>query len=74
MRIPRERIETVRTTDITIAQAGGVGWRITGVAQYLLWSSGPAVTITLRGGRTFAVRTNHAEQLADILRRGEATP
>ncbi|WP_156138727.1 hypothetical protein [Microbacterium mangrovi] len=67
MRIPLDRIAHVEAVCVDWADAGGIGWRITGRGQYLLWDTGTAASITLTGGATRVIRTNQTAALIEAL-------
>lgn len=61
--LPLADVDLVEVTEVTVAQAGGVGWRLAGSEQFLLWSAGAAVRVTTGGGRSRVLRTDHPEEL-----------
>ncbi|WP_341955947.1 hypothetical protein [Microbacterium sp. LWH13-1.2] len=61
--LPLSEVDRVEVIEITVAQAGGVGWRLAGSEQFLLWSAGAAVRVTTVGGRSRVLRTEHPEEL-----------
>lgn len=68
VRIPLTEVDRVEVIEITVAQAGGVGWRLAGAEQFLLWSAGAAVRVTTVGGRSRVLRTEHPEELRAAIR------
>jgi hypothetical protein len=62
-----DRIAHVETVWVGWADAGGIGWRITGSGQYLLWDTGTAASITLTGGAVRVIRTNQTAALIEAL-------
>lgn len=68
VRIPLTEVDRVEVIEITVAQAGGVGWRLAGSEQFLLWSGGAAVRVTTTGGRTRVLRTEDPEELRAAIR------
>lgn len=67
MHIPVSDVEHVEVSDVSPSQAGGLGWRIVGSDRFVLWSSGPAIWLTLADGRSRAIRTDRAEELRKII-------
>ena len=63
IRLPLTEVDRVEVTEVTVAQAGGVGWRFAGSAQFLLWSAGAAVRVTMADGRARVLRTEHPDGL-----------
>lgn len=61
--LPLADADLVEVTEVTVAQAGGVGWRLAGSEQFLLWSAGATVRVTTVGGRSRVLRTDHPEEL-----------
>ena len=71
--LPLADVDLVEVTEVTVAQAGGVGWRLAGSEQFVLWSAGAAVRVTTAGGRSRVLRTEHPQELrAAILRASRA--
>lgn len=50
--IPVSDVEKIEVADVSPSQVGGRGWRLVGSDRFVLWSSGPAVWLTLAGGRS----------------------
>ena len=65
--IPLAEIDDVDVTEVTPAQAGGLGWRIVGSEQFVLWSAGPAVRLRLISGASRVIRTDRADELSDAI-------
>lgn len=61
--LPLADVDQVDLTTVTVAQAGGVGWRLAGSEQFVLWSAGAAVRVTTVSGRSRMLRTEHPEEL-----------
>lgn len=67
MHIPVSGVEKIEVADASLSQAGGLGWRLVGSDRFVLWSSGPAVWLTLTGGRSRIIRTDRPEQLRNAI-------
>ncbi|WP_120494728.1 hypothetical protein [Microbacterium phyllosphaerae] len=65
--LPLTEVDRVEVIKITVAQAGGVGWRLAGTEQFVLWSAGAAVRVTTADGRSRALRTEHPEELSTAI-------
>lgn len=63
MHIPVSDVHHVEIAEVSPSQAGGLGWRIVGADRFLLWSTGPAVWLTLTGGRSRVIRTDRPQEL-----------
>lgn len=72
MHIPVSDVERVEIADVNPSQAGGVGWRIVGSDRFVLWSSGPAVWLTLTNGGSRVIRSARSEELRDAIQSVEA--
>lgn len=64
MHISREEIEGVDIVDVAFSDSRGWGWRLAGTEQFLLWSAGPAVRLTLTRGRSRVLRSDRAAEMA----------
>ena len=67
IRLPLAEVDRVEVTEVTVAQTGGVGWRLAGSEQFLLWSAGAAVRMTTVGGRSRVLRTEHPKELSTAI-------
>jgi len=65
--LPLAEVDRVEVTEVTVAQAGGVGWRLAGSEQLVLWSAGAAVRVTTVDGRSRVLRTEHPEELRSAI-------
>ena len=65
--LPLSEVDRVEVIEITVAQAGGVGWRLAGSEQFVLWSAGAAVRVTTADGRSRVLRTEHPEELSTAI-------
>lgn len=63
MHISLDVIEGVDIIDVDFADSRGWGWRLVGTEQYLLWSAGPAVRLTLTKGRSRVLRSDRAAEM-----------
>ncbi len=68
MHISGDAIEGVEIVDVDFSDARGWGWRLAGTEQYLLWSAGPAVRLTLTKGRSRVLRSDRAAEMAAAVR------
>ncbi|WP_213815729.1 hypothetical protein [Glaciihabitans sp. dw_435] len=62
-RIHTEEITAIEPATVTPTHAGGIGYRVTPSARYLLFNAGPAVRITTRTGRIYVVRSLRPDAL-----------
>lgn len=67
MHIPVSDVAKVEVADVRLSQAGGLGWRIVGSAQFVLWSSGSAVWLTLTNGGSRVIHSDRSEELRDAI-------
>ncbi|CAH0206933.1 hypothetical protein [Microbacterium foliorum] len=67
MHIPVSDVEHVEIADVSPSQAGGLGWRVVGSDRFVLWSSGPAIWLTLTDGRSRVIRTDRPEELKRVI-------
>lgn len=65
--LPLAKVDRVEVIEVTVAQAGGVGWRLAGSERFLLWSAGAAVRVTAADGRSRVLRTEHPEELSTAI-------
>lgn len=70
MHIPVSDVHHVEVVDVRASQAGGLGWRVVGSDRFVLWSSGPAVRLTLTDARSRVIRTDRPEELQNAIRAG----
>lgn len=70
MHIPVSDVRHVEIADVSASRAGGLGWRIVGSDRFLLWSSGPAVWLSLTDGRSQVMRTDRPVELQNAIRAG----
>lgn len=70
MHIPVSDVHHVEIADVRASQAGGLGWRVVGPDRFVLWSSGPAIWLTLTGARSRVIRTDRPEELQNAIRAG----
>lgn len=64
MHISLEEIEGVDIVDVAFSDSRGWGWRLAGTEQFLVWSAGPAVRLTLTRGRSRVLRSDRAAEMA----------
>lgn len=74
MHISLEAIDGVEIIDVDVSDSLGWGWRLAGTEQYLLWSAGPAVRLTLTDGRSRVLRSDRADELVAALARVGSDP
>lgn len=67
MHIPVSDVHHVEIADVSPSRAGGLGWRIVGSDRFMLWSSGPAVWVTLTDARSRVIRTDRPEELQNAI-------
>lgn len=67
MHIPMSDVRHTEVREATSRQAGGIGWRIVGTDRFLLWTSGPAVWVTLEGGGRRIIRSDRAQELQSAI-------
>lgn len=67
MHIPIGAVRRVEVAEVTPRQAGGIGWRFVGQDRFILWSSGPAVWLTLADGRVRVLGSARAQELRDTI-------
>lgn len=65
--VPIDDIADVVVADVTAAEFGGIGYRIIPGASGLILRSGPAIVVTRRSGRRFAVTVDDASTAAGLL-------
>jgi hypothetical protein len=63
MHIPLDAIEVVDVIHVEFSDSRGWGWRLVGTDQYLMWSGGPAVRLTLTKGRSRVLRSDRAGEM-----------
>jgi hypothetical protein len=73
MHVRLAEVEDVEVSEVTVAQAGGLGWRMVGCNRFVLWSGGPAVWVTLAGGGRRVIRTDRAQELRDVILKAAPT-
>lgn len=64
MHVRLKDVTDVEVADLSARSAAGIGWRIVGRDQFVLWSAGPAVWLTLADGRRRVIRTDRADELS----------
>lgn len=67
MHIPLDAIEAVDVVHADFSDSRGWGWRLVGTEQYLMWSGGPAVRLTLTKGRSRVLRSDRAGEMVGAI-------
>ena len=65
--IPVDTITGLQPTNISAAEAGGIGYRLMPAARYLLFNAGPAVRVETRRGRNYFIRSDRPDQMIDAI-------
>ena len=64
MHVRLKDVTCVDVADLSARSSVGIGWRIVGRDQFVLWSAGPAVWLTLADGQRRVIRTDRADELS----------
>ena len=65
--IPVDDIIGTDQTEVSPAQAGGIGYRLKPAKRFLLFNGGAAVRLETREGRTYFIRSDRGREMVDTI-------